>query len=171
LKWDTPAAGGGITLLSTTTLSGATTTISSINQGYKNLQILIDSLYVSANNLALYVSMNDDNDEHDWASTEVSSSPSISSGSSANVNGFYLGQVDDSTGAANTFSGVISVYDYATSNQKNVSGFGWMQNTSGSAIRANDFWGRYRNSEITSMKFFLSSGTFSAGTVRIYGVK
>jgi hypothetical protein len=40
LKWDTPAAGGGMTLLSTTTLSGTSTTISSISQSYKNLYIV-----------------------------------------------------------------------------------------------------------------------------------
>jgi hypothetical protein len=36
LEWATPAS-GGMTLLSTTTLSGASTTISSINQTYVNL--------------------------------------------------------------------------------------------------------------------------------------
>ena len=40
-SWATPAAGGGMTLLSTTTLSGATTTVSSINQSYKDLKILV----------------------------------------------------------------------------------------------------------------------------------
>jgi hypothetical protein len=43
MKWDTPAA-GGMTLLSTTTLSGTSTTISSINQTYTDLQIFIESL-------------------------------------------------------------------------------------------------------------------------------
>lgn len=36
-SWATPAGGSGMTLLSTTTLSGATTTISSISTAYKNL--------------------------------------------------------------------------------------------------------------------------------------
>jgi len=40
LKWATPAAGGGsMTLLSTTSLSGTSTTISSIAGGYRNLYI------------------------------------------------------------------------------------------------------------------------------------
>jgi hypothetical protein len=41
--WATPSA-GGMTLLSTTTLSGTSTTISSINQSYKDLRIIIQSL-------------------------------------------------------------------------------------------------------------------------------
>ena len=40
LKWATPSAGGGMTLLSTTTLSGTSTTISSINQTHKHLFIV-----------------------------------------------------------------------------------------------------------------------------------
>jgi len=42
LKWATPSsAGGGMTLLSTTTLSGTSTTISSISGAYTNLAIYI----------------------------------------------------------------------------------------------------------------------------------
>ena len=40
LKWDSVAA-GGMTLISTTTLSGVTTTLSSIPQTYKSLVLLI----------------------------------------------------------------------------------------------------------------------------------
>jgi hypothetical protein len=40
-EWATPAGGGGITQLATGTLSGATTTISSISQDYKSLQLLV----------------------------------------------------------------------------------------------------------------------------------
>jgi hypothetical protein len=39
-SWATPAS-GGMTLLSTTTLSGASTTISSISQSYTNLEVVI----------------------------------------------------------------------------------------------------------------------------------
>ena len=37
LKWGTPGGGGGMTLLSTTTLSGTSTTVSSISGSYKSL--------------------------------------------------------------------------------------------------------------------------------------
>ena len=39
VKWATPAGGGSMTLLSTTSLSGTSTTISSIAGGYRNLYI------------------------------------------------------------------------------------------------------------------------------------
>ena len=42
------AAGGGMTLLSTTTLSGATTNITTISQDYLHLQMIIEGLTLSA---------------------------------------------------------------------------------------------------------------------------
>ena len=48
LKWATPASGGGMTLLSTTTLSGSTTTISSISGSYNQLCIQVFDAYGSA---------------------------------------------------------------------------------------------------------------------------
>jgi hypothetical protein len=48
LKWATPAASGGMTLLSTTTLSGTSTTISTINQTYKHLYLVGVGISTSA---------------------------------------------------------------------------------------------------------------------------
>jgi hypothetical protein len=46
-EWATPAA-GGMTLLSTTNLSGTTTSITGINQTYTNLLVLVQDPYLSA---------------------------------------------------------------------------------------------------------------------------
>ena len=48
LKWATPASGGGMTLLSTTNLSGTTTTISGISGSYVNLFFQIQDATTSA---------------------------------------------------------------------------------------------------------------------------
>ena len=52
MKWATPASGGGMTLLSTTTLSGGSTTISSINQTYNSLMFVCFNWSLSANGFA-----------------------------------------------------------------------------------------------------------------------
>jgi hypothetical protein len=57
--WTTPTAGGS-TLLSTTTLSGTTTTISSISQSYKHLQIIIENGYLSAGSNDTFIRLNSD---------------------------------------------------------------------------------------------------------------
>ena len=45
-----------------------------------------------------------------------------------------------------------------------------MRNNSATQIRATLSWGRYRGPAVSSVKFSLDSGNFSAGTVKIYGV-
>ena len=45
--WATPAGGGGMTLISTTTLSGASTTISVASNSYKNLVMWAESIDTS----------------------------------------------------------------------------------------------------------------------------
>jgi hypothetical protein len=59
LKWATPAA-GSLTLLSTTALSGTTTTISSISQSYKHLQILIENAYLTSSDQDTFIRLNGD---------------------------------------------------------------------------------------------------------------
>ena len=46
-SWAAPAAGGGLTLLSTTNLSGPNTQITSINQSYKNLVVWLRNAYAN----------------------------------------------------------------------------------------------------------------------------
>jgi len=58
LKWATPAA-GGMTLLSTTSLSGTSTTVSSISQSYKTLFIVVRGVYSSATG-SIYLRVNGD---------------------------------------------------------------------------------------------------------------
>jgi hypothetical protein len=59
-SWATPAAGGGMTLLSTTTLTGTSVTISSISGSYKHLLLLGKDLYSSATAEKLNVRFNAD---------------------------------------------------------------------------------------------------------------
>jgi hypothetical protein len=57
LKWAAPAA-GGLTLLSTTTASGASTVISSINQTYTNLYVTVENLVWNTSNSSPRIVMN-----------------------------------------------------------------------------------------------------------------
>ena len=46
-EWATPASGGGMTLLSTTALTGASITLSSISGSYTNLYLLLKGVYLA----------------------------------------------------------------------------------------------------------------------------
>ena len=48
IKWAAAGGSGGFTLLSTTSLSGVTTTVSSISQDYKHLLVIAKNCYTSA---------------------------------------------------------------------------------------------------------------------------
>jgi hypothetical protein len=57
IKWASAAGGGGMTLLSTTSLSGVTTTVSSISQDYKHLLVIAKNCYTSGGD-TIYLRIN-----------------------------------------------------------------------------------------------------------------
>jgi len=59
VKWAAAASSGGMTLLSTTSLSGATTTVSSISGSYKELVIYVRDWYASSDFNFTYTVNND----------------------------------------------------------------------------------------------------------------
>ena len=167
LKWTTPAS-GGMTLLSTTTLSGSTTTISSISQDYTNLIVTYHALTLSSSGADVTVRAN--------ASTNVANYNYFHSRSSTvfNTNSSTIGnnQAQWATDANNGHTLVI--YDYSSSSiffkSFHFSGIHNSSNT-GSMTAVSGAGGFNYIDAITSIAFNVSSGTFTGGTVRIYGVK
>ena len=165
LKWATPAS-GGMTLLSTTTLSGSTTTISSINQGYTNLIITYHALTLSSSGADVTVNPN--------VATAASYNYFHSRSSSVfNTNSSTIGnnQAQWATDANNGHTLVI--YNYASSDYFKSFHFSGIHNSSntGSMTAVSGAGGFNYIDAITSIRFAVSSGTFTAGTVKIYGVK
>ena len=171
LKWAAPAASGGMTLLSTTTLSGASTTISSINQGYKNLEIVI---YGVTNATADgYFKIDPNGSNNITSSWGKSARASVTVGSAASP--MYLLQADNfefmtRTNSDNVFNVTIPNYTNAT-NSKSFIAYGYFYNPSAPNSWAGISTGVIlTNSAITSLVFTNTGGNFSTGTVLIYGV-
>jgi hypothetical protein len=154
LKWATPAA-GGMTLLTTTSLSGTTTTVSAINQTYTDLIIMIRGTTYSASarvkvtfggNDAAVTGLFDvtaNNDRLQFATSN-------SSGSSENI-------------------GIILIKNYATASYRKAIEFygkSHQRFIGGGAYEAD-------TNAITSVNVTTNDGTatFSTGQVLIYGVK
>lgn len=158
VKWATPAAGGGLTLLSTTTLSGTSTTISSINQTYKNLHFIMRQGGFSAA-AKLRVKPNNNTST---TSNNIYTADQVD----ATTNWDSLGgNVGNNSGLA--VHGVI--YDYASSNSHPLIMFGVSpqdgQGTGFLSYGAND-----TNSAITSLVFTTQAGTSTlSGTLLLYG--
>ena len=168
------AATGGMTLLSTTTLSGATTTISSISPtGYNYLYLEINGITCSANNDPYFQINGVTTTTYQTFTDGVhgSSTSAEGRGNRAGVVLIVTGIIAmKSTGANNIYG--ITITNPNSSINKNIFLTGSYEGDAGgfctyiANINAIDV-----TSAISSMTFKTSAGTFSGGTVKIYGVK
>lgn len=165
--WAAPPAGGGMTLLSTTTLTGASVTVSSISQSYKNLYILFKNPLCATNGTAIAIQFNADSTANRHAETDswVSSNTFsktfawVTQGNVGNLNA--LGLV------------AVNLYDYTnTTTRKFGNSFGLnADSTTGNDARfAFNMMAYNQTSAITSMAFRPNGGNWTSGSVLIYGV-
>jgi hypothetical protein len=169
LAWAAPATGGGMTLLSTTALSGTSTTVSTINQTYNHLYIVVYNVTTASN-----VS-------YKWQTNITSSVYSqVQMSSGATNGGPRLGTsvgLDDmvesvlSTGGLNTYTLLLQNYASTAIRKTFSSEFGYEgQHTGGRYVSIDGII-----SSLTAVDSFTftNSGpaTQNSGTMLIYGVK
>lgn len=153
------AASGGMTLLSTTSLSGTATTISSISGSYKNLQVIVRNLSFTSGS-TLNISSNITNST--WIRTNNAITYSRSQSSIA-LNDGATGQGNNTTSA---FS--MNIYDYAVTSAHKTFDIRLGYNTD-RFVMASGFW--QSNDALTSLTFTGDgTDTFNGGSVLIYGV-
>jgi len=167
MAWKTSAS-GGMTLLSTTTLSGTSTTISGISGSYTNLEVFIygvnmgsDTRFRLAWNGTTTLGYTQSANNSGSFTTDVANYLFLT-GSSANMTN---GRTD------NAFS--FTIQNYASAQRKTFQGSGVYYNTANADLFASFFGGGINTtSAISSLTFTNNAGaSFSAGTVLIYGVK
>jgi hypothetical protein len=152
LKWATPAS-GGMTLLSTTTLSGSETTISSISGSYTDLLIIVTNLWVNASGGTLNLRLN--------ALTSISDYDDSASGASQVLIG------TPGSSSSNPLVGRIVINRYASADARKFITTNSDQNTA--TTSRNAFV--KTSSAITDVVIRMTSSVFNSGTVFIYGVK
>ena len=167
LKWAL-AAGGGMTLLSTTTLSGATTTISSINQTYNYLYGVIYGVTNATADGNLRVRANGSTTVGNIIKIASDTTVNAQEGSDISINN--TAQQPDRTSANNVWAFQIQNYT-STSRWKGFSFNGVYERSGANPTPIYGGGGFSTNSAITSLVFSQSGGTFSSGTVLLYGVK
>jgi hypothetical protein len=162
-----PTAAGGMTLLSTTTLTGATTAVTGIDQTYNTLFITVEKWYASS---SAYL--------RGYQNADTTSGNYLS---------FYrryrVGFTDESQLSTYEFTGwvegtsqqdnlqAITIPNYAGSSMKIWQSYGYMDTDNGAKGVFFGAGSYFSTTAITSITFAPSAGTFSAGTVKIYGVK
>lgn len=168
LKWAAAASGGGLTLLSTTTLSGTSTTISSISGSYTNLLVIHHGVNMSGD-ATFWIRFNTTNGGQ-FSGTYFSNT----STNFYNNNGTFAAAQASNIKSGNTNNvGVLNIYNYASSS--NYKAYDWRDSYyNASNVYGGEFWGGMweSNSAITSLAFEAkNSASFNGGTVLVYGVK
>jgi hypothetical protein len=164
-SWATPTS-GGMTLLSTTTLSGATVTISSISQSYNYLfGVVYGVTNATANGVfRLYPNASSN------TTTLVRIGPSATATeASASFIQFTGGAETAFANANNAWSFQIYNYTSTTNYKPFMYGGQFIEATTSRAIVGSG--SIISNSAITSLQFSNASGNLSTGTVLLYGVK
>lgn len=165
LKWVSPSS-GGMTLLSTTTLSGATVTISSINQSYKTLVGYIFGVTNATADGQFNVNPNNAS-----VCQLIGQRGTTASAQDALTNSALItnGAAPLRTSSNNAWTFIIDNYASTTA-FKPTQWYGTYV-VSGPATNINHYVGSTATtSAITSIQFSNSGGNLSTGTVLLYGV-
>jgi hypothetical protein len=168
LKFATPAA-GGLTLLETLALSGSSTTSATISGSYVNLLLVVKNVYGSAQS-QLDVRFNGDTGNNYYTRRFRNVNGTVTATTSAATSRFtdFL-TFDTSSTAYNTANAVFRVFRYTDTDIIYIETTGTSLETDYRSMTGQFL---YDNAAaITSVTFLTSAGTFSGGTVYIYGEK
>lgn len=160
LEWQTVSS-GGMTLLSTTTLSGTSTTVSSISGSYTDLYIVMNNVFANSGSFAFNIRPNGGN--------SVNWNAGIAGSSVGNDERILSPIVPIASNANNSMAMIIHQYSNTTAGKP----FQFYGTTNGAATSSFSYGGTIgTTSAITSMTFTQQNGTPTwSGTVLIYGVR
>jgi hypothetical protein len=171
LKWAAVSA-NSMTLLSTTTMSGVSTTISSISQAYEQLYIVISGVTYSTAASNFRMNLNGNTTNNLVMTTYANTNSSTVTGHANNPDYRLTNQSPQlNTSANNLF--FVTIYNYASATGiKTMNGVSnYLNNSSYQTIQTTP--GFYNaTTAVTSITFEQSNGaSATAGTIKIYGVK
>jgi len=172
LAWTTPSS-GGFTLLSTTALSGVSTTVSSISGSYKNLFVFVKGVYVNTDSAQINIRLNTDTGSN-YANNIVRNTSGTIVGISStesqiramprtpnsNSNALYLGNAQ------------LFLPRYTDTDIQPYSLIGMGADAGAGTLQSYHATGTYNNSAaITAVTVLSNDGTttFSGGNIYIYG--
>ena len=163
---------GGMTLLSTTTLSGSSVTLSSIPQTYNDLRLVIRDFFPATDNQTLQMTFNGDTSGNYTFVRTRSTSTAVSE----NVSGSnfpFNDRITQQDGTDSNARAIVNIYDYATALDHLADGiFVYLDN--GGATPVTTFGLTYfpsTSAAITSITINVNSGNLGGGSVLLYGVK
>ena len=174
MKWAAPASGGGLTLINSggTTLSGASTSVTSIPGTYKNLHIYIEDFYMGSNSNNGYLQFNGTtSDNYAFMGLRRSGGNSEATATEGNNDvGIYFSS-EGGTTAQGAFAYIL-VPNYAATNHRKIGmGISYTINSGSPATYyVMEVNGVLQNSDsaITSIQV-VSNNAYAGGKVYVYG--
>jgi hypothetical protein len=163
-------ASGGMTLISTTSLTGSSVTLSSIPQTYKNLQLVVRDFYPATSGTSIGIKINADSGSNYSIVKTRTSSTSVSGGT-----GTIISLNDNTTESGNADtnnSAVFNFYDYTQTLRQVFDGL-LIYNTTGAVAVTTKIDGSYipsTSAAVTSLVIGPVTGNFGGGTALLYGV-
>jgi hypothetical protein len=158
---------GGMTLLTSGTLSGATTNLSSISGSYNDLQLIVNDFYPSTAS-GFKIRPNS-------LTTGYLGGGVYNAGGSAGVGSTYSDQIGGITqipASSQKTVLVLTIFDYANTSAKKWFSFDYYYVDTGSTITTSFQRGIIdTTSAISNIQIITNSGTWSAGSYKLYGVK
>lgn len=167
-EWAAAASSGGLTLISTTTLSGSSINLTSFSSGYKSLRLVIENCYGTAADW-VYLRFNSDTANVYSRRMLQIAGTSVGGGTSSQTN-HLVTQCPTTNQYYLNAAAIIEIPLYTeTSGQQIVfsNGFGY-DSTNNFGVWNNGVYGK--SAAITTITVGVASGTFSGGVVKFYGV-
>jgi len=166
------ASSGGMTLISTTTLTGTSVSLTSIPQTYKDLRLYVRNFKPSVDGWYINLSLNGAGAANTYISQITSNSASNAGTTTAFGNSLInIGYSQDNTTA--TGLSIIHIADYTNSTTWKIVQSDTIGNNDATATSAN----YYRNigltnltAAITEIRLAIAGSTYTSGTVLLYGV-
>lgn len=168
LKWAAPASGGGMTLLSTTTPSGTSTTVNISDTSYINLYIIVSGVTATSTNADVAIRYN--------SVTTGYYGVNMSDNSTANTRVTNATQLDTGVDQSANFNDnanlmTITIPNYAASGLYHFVDWQKAYYTDTGVQRMARGIGRNGNTNAITSITFVSPQSINAGSIKVYGVK
>jgi len=166
IKWATPDA-GGMTVLASGTLSGSQINITSINQTYKNLQLVIRNFKPATDGADFRVRISNDSTAHYLNLAAFNTSNQAWVGSV-----WAVSPGNDNSSATGLI--VLDIYDYANTSTWKMAFSSAISNNSGTPTSADMLNNQHYYNQaaaISEINLLTGSGNFTSGDYFLLGVK
>ena len=169
--WATPSAGGGMTLISTTTLSGASTTITVAANSYIDLVLQCEAIDCS-NDVDVFIQLNGITGATDYLPAVIASNNGSAFSAYGKTNGIFFNLPSaEGFGTSNSNFANVQIFNANSTIRKCIDVNVASEHHSGRVQSVRNTVNVNATAVISSIVFKVTTNTFDGGTIKLYGVK